>query len=512
MGSKYLTLKLTVLYSEEEVKKIISGKLKIKDFTYFYDLKSLDARQASNIHWQVRILVKSDELKEEEVEPIHPLSIPAIGKKIRVAVVGSGPAGFFAAEVLQKAGCQVTIFERGATVEERAVSIRSFEKENLFSEYGNYVFGEGGAGTFSDGKLTSRTKGISDMKQYILQRYVDAGAPDEIRYLSKPHIGSNNLRNVVMNLRNNFTESGGELFFKTQVKDIKSNGKQWKLTTSGGEVDADVLIFATGHSAYDSFRLLISKGVQFIAKPFALGVRVEHDQKLINMAMWKKPVVQGLKSAEYALRWQGEEQQSVYSFCMCPGGKVVQASPGAGLSIVNGMSNYLRNSPYANAGVVVPVTPADFKKGEMSAAQMIDTLEQIEQFVWNLSSSFAIPANRISSFLAGKVATTLPESSYSHGMFPYHFKELFSKNVILNLQQGMQHFSQKIKGFEDGLMMGLESKTSCAVQVVREEQNGPCAGFENLFVTGEGSGMSGGIVSSAVDGIRTAFAVIRKYS
>jgi uncharacterized protein len=511
MGSKYISLNLPVEYSDEDIRKLITNELRIVSFAYDIDLKSLDARQAGNIHWQVRLLVTSEELKNDEALALPDLEIPFRKRSTRVAVVGSGPAGFFAAEILLKAGFVVTVLERGAAVEERAIAINRFEKENDFLENANYAFGEGGAGTFSDGKLTSRTKGISVFKNYVLKRYVEAGAPEEIRYLSKPHIGSNNLRNVIINLRKKFLENGGEIFFNTMVKELSVRGRTCVLETSSGSFEADIVVWATGHSAYDSFRILIKSGVQFEAKPFALGVRVEHDQQIINRAMWRKSEVKGLKAAEYTLRWQGENSQSAYSFCMCPGGKVVQASPRKGISIVNGMSNYLRNSPFANSAIVVPVQPSVFRNDGISALEMIERIEEMENRFWQLRESFAIPANVISYFVRNKTATNLHETTYSHGIFPANFSELFPGRVALQLQNSLQYFSRKIEGFDEGLMMGLESKTSCAVQVVREENNGPCAGFGNVYVTGEGSGFSGGIISSAVDGIKTALNIIKGF-
>ncbi len=512
MGSKYILLKLPALYTEYDISSMIRRKLKIKDFQFVIDLKSLDARQPNHIHWQIRCYVKSDEIRENESPPFSTLSIPRVSSEKRVGIVGSGPAGYFAAEVLQKAGFMVTLFERGAAVEDRAVAISSFENNNVFRSEANYVYGEGGAGTFSDGKLTSRTKGVSELKQYVMNQYVDAGAPDEIRYLAKPHIGSNYLRNVVMNLRKHFQNLGGEIQFNAKVTDFKFSGKCIQLETGSGVQDFDIVIWATGHSAYDSFRLLISKGVRFVAKPFAVGVRVEHDQKMINLAMWKKPFIQGLKSAEYVLRWQGADSASAYSFCMCPGGKIVQAAPSEGLSIVNGMSNYARNSQYANSAIVVPVSPHDFGVNETSASEMLDVIEQFEHQIWQISHSFAVPANLISSFIEGKVSPVLPETSYSHGVFPYSFEELFSNKVVQQLKGGLRYFSVKIQGYDEGVMMGLESKTSCAVQVLRQVDNGPCEGFDKLYVTGEGSGFAGGIVSSAVDGIKTALHIIKMHS
>jgi len=511
MGSTFLNIKLPVIYSDEDVKKAITRKFRIREFRWFFDLKSLDARQSNNIHWQCRLYIESDELKDSVENPFQVIDIPFRKREISVAVIGSGPAGFFVAEVLQKAGFRVAIFERGSMVDDRANAIRHFEKENNFSEEANYAFGEGGAGTFSDGKLTSRTKGISRIKQYILNRYTDAGAPDEIRYLSKPHIGSNHLRNVVMNLRNDFLNVGGKINFKTTVTDFVPWGRGWRVETNRGHFEADVLVWACGHSAYDTFRLLISRGVSFVAKPFALGVRVEHDQSFINHCMWRKKSVEGLKSAEYALRWQGDGSDSVYSFCMCPGGKIVQASPKQGLSIVNGMSNYQRNSPFANAAVVASVTPEELAGKPVSASEMIGVLEMYESSAWNMAGSFNVPANKISSFIQGKVATVLPDTSYSHGIFSGDFGEIFPDVLLQRLKNGLLHFSRKLPGFEDGLMLGLESKTSCMVQVERSENNGPCKGFESVYVTGEGSGFSGGIISSAADGIKTALNVMGSF-
>jgi uncharacterized protein len=509
MGSKYLNINLTVEYTEEELQNAIAKQIGTVDFTYSYDLKSLDARQTSKIHWQIRVYVISDAIKEFE-EPTHEaLTIPKSSKKQRIGIVGSGPAGFFAAEILQKSGHNVTIFERGSTAEERGKSIAQFEKTDEFSENDNYAFGEGGAGTFSDGKLTSRTKGISQLKHYVLQRYIDAGAPSEIAYLSKPHIGSNILKQVVKNLRNDFINFGGTILFQTQVTDFQVHGSIVKVETTQGVHDFDQIIFATGHSAYDSFRMLMRRGVQFETKPFALGVRVEHPQPLINLAMWGRQQVQGLKSAEYALRWQGTPTESAYSFCMCPGGKIVQASPTSGKSIVNGMSNYQRNSPFANAAIVAPVSTSDFSKKNLSAGAMLDIIEQMEHQVWSLKNSFEIPFNTISSFLQKKTSSITPETSYSHGIFAYDFDLLFPESVKTKLRGGLHSFCKKIKGFEDGVMMGLESKTSCAVQSTKLDRNGPCVGFSNVYVAGEGSGFAGGIVSSAVDGIKTAMYIIQ---
>lgn len=509
MGQKRLELNMPPDYTEDEIRQVISRKLQISNFSFQYELKSLDARQKRNIHWQMRLLIVSDEIKDELDFPLEELVVPFRKRNTRVGVVGSGPAGFFAAHILCKAGFDVTIFERGMKVEDRARAIHDFESGKDFIENGNYVYGEGGAGTFSDGKLTSRTKGISILKRYVLHQYVQAGAPEEIVFLSKPHIGSNNLRNVVMNLRLHFLNAGGKIEFENHVSKIVPAGKRWKIESSSGISEMDVVVWASGHSAYDSFRMLMSIGVPFIPKPFALGVRTEHPQELINRSMWNATALDGLKAAEYVLRWQGQNNEAAYSFCMCPGGKVVQASPLKGMSIVNGMSSYHRNSPFANSAIVAPVHPESVCKKNLSAEAMLDYVENIERKVWNVSGNFSVPANTVSAFLRNAVSSQLPETSYSHGIFSYDFAEIFDSSTIKALRNGMSHFEKSIPGFHTGIILGLESKTSSSVQVVRSEDNGPCLGFDNLYVVGEGSGFAGGIISSAVDGIKSALHIIK---
>lgn len=511
MGSKFVEIKMHTAYNEDDIKKAVSQKLKIKSFNYHYDLKSLDLRQKKNIHWQIRLLVESEDIKTfEEVKPDLELPVSKKRKK-NVAVIGSGPAGFFASEILNKAGFDVTVFERGSNVENRAIEIRDFEKENKFSNSGNYVFGEGGAGTFSDGKLTSRTKGVSAIKNYVLKRYVEAGAPAEITYLSKPHIGSNFLRNVVKNLRLDFENAGGKILFNNEVKGLKFKNKKILLETTTGEHDFDLVVFACGHSSYDTYRMLIKEGIKFNPKPFAMGVRVEHHQELINFAVWGKSKLEGLKAAEYVLKWNGNDNEAAYSFCMCPGGKVVQSAPREGLSIVNGMSNYLRNSEFANSAIVVPFRLEDKFKENVSAAFMIDYIEQLESKVWSLKNSFEVPANNIEDFLKNRVSNNLMQNSYSHGVFSYDFKEIFDKDISRQLSLALDSFCTKLYGFEKGIMMGLESKTSSAVQIERDSENLNCTGFENLYAAGEGSGYAGGIVSSAVDGIKVAMQIVKNH-
>lgn len=512
MGYKFMETLVPPGFNDDTLRSIIKKKLRLQQFEYYIQRQSLDARQAPRLFWNIRLLIISDELPGENEPQEKLLEIPRIQNDLSVVIVGSGPAGMFCADILSRAGAKVVLVERGRQVKARCADIARFEKMQIFHPDSNYVFGEGGAGTFSDGKLTSRTKGIDIQKKYVFQRYVEFGAPQEILYLSHPHLGTDNLRNIVQQFRRQLIEQGVQLLFETKVIDFRYQSGMWKVETTGGVLECQVLVFAVGHSAYDTLTLLIKRGVQFRAKPFAIGTRIEHPQELINLAMWKQPYVQGLKAAEYFLKWSPPAgQASVYSFCMCPGGKVVQASPAAGLSIVNGMSFYARNSPYANAGLVVAVTPNDFSLNEDEPLSMLEQIQLLEHQAWNVQNSFAVPANTIEAFMNKAIYSHLPSTSYKHGIVPYDFEELLPQKIVQALREAMKYFAKKISGFETGLMLGLETKTSNCIQVLRNA-DGMAEPFHNLYVAGEASGRAGGIVSSAVDGIKTAFHIIKANS
>jgi len=264
---------------------------------------------------------------------------------------------------------------------------------------------------------------------------------------------------------------------------------------------------ASGHSAYDTYRLLLSKGVKFQNKAFAIGSRVEHLQEVINLSQWGKRKIKGLKAAEYKLTYKAKNALPVYSFCMCPGGKVVQASPRKGLSIVNGMSYYSRSSPFANSAIVAGIYLPELLNKEITPGEALDWLEQKEQTFFEIRNNFELPANVIQNFIEGKGSNKFPETSYSFGVFDYDFRELFPEAIYQSMRKSLIEFSRKIKGFEEGIIMGFESKTSSPIQVIRDDKY-LAAGFENLYVIGEGSRRAGGIISSAVDGIKAATTLI----
>lgn len=504
MGYKLVSIKLPTNYSEEELRKKITKMFRIRSFSFQIENKSLDARNKKNIFWQIRIAVFSDELKDDTLPAKESLIIPFQKRKKKVVVVGSGPAGFFCALVLQQAGFHTTLIERGSDVIKRGKAIANFEAKGLFDPKNNYAFGEGGAGTFSDGKLTSRSKHISKEKQYILSSYVRAGAPKEIKYLAHPHLGTDNLKVIVKNLRDEFEGLGGTLLFETQFEDIKAiNGKVSQAITDKGIFDIDSLFIAPGHSAYETYRMLMSRGVLFRTKKFAIGSRMEHRQEIINQAQWGTKSLPGVKAAEYRLTSPGDGKHQVFSFCMCPGGIVVPASAYSNSNIVNGMSYYNRDGEFANAACVAGIHPDDLAGKEVSPFEALAQLETLEGSFYSFSNNYSAPACGINDFLNGKLTETSIASSYPLGIKKAPVWEMLPLKVTNAMREGLKDFNQKMKGFEQGHLLGLESKTSSPIQVIREK-DGLCANFQNLYMVGEGSGYAGGIISSAADGIKAA--------
>ena len=509
MGFKTISLKLPTDFTTELLRTRISKELHIRDFSFHIENKSLDARNKANIHWLVQVVVRSDEIKNgEEIKNVK-LSIPYKKRKENIVVVGSGPAGFFSAFVLQKAGFNVTLIERGSQVEKRGKSILNFERTGNFDAQNNYAFGEGGAGTFSDGKLTSRSKHISLEKEFILRSYVEAGAPAEIEYMAHPHLGTDNLRKIVLNLRNQFEQLGGKMLFETMLTDIVvKNSSVTEVVTSAGNFAVDALFIAPGHSAYETYEMLIRRGVLLRTKNFAIGSRMEHRQEVINVAQWGRPELPGVKAAEYRLTSPADGKHQVFSFCMCPGGIVVPAAAYPETNIVNGMSFYSRGGKFANAACVAGIHPDELAGKTVSAFDALANLRKLEEKFYQFSQSYSAPACSIKSFLQMKTGNGKLQSSFPLGLTPAPLWELLPASVVRAIQSGLLDFNRKMRGFDTGNLIGLESKTSSPVQVVREP-NGRCEGFENLYIVGEGSGFAGGIISSAADGVKAAINLVK---
>ncbi len=507
MGYKEVDIRVPVHIQQSEIKSYIRKKVSIKDFSYSILLKSLDARNKKKICWQFRVGIRSDEIKGG-VEPFpKQLEIPKSKTNLSVVVVGSGPAGIFSAKVLAEAGCKVTLIERGSPVLERKKAIQNFETTGQLDPINNYAFGEGGAGTFSDGKLTSRTKGISGEKNYIFSSFIDAGAPKEILYMTHPHLGSDNLLQVTQNLRQQFLNLGGEILFGTMLQKINCTGnKVVSIETNRGVLEAETFVLAIGHSAYETYTMLIHQGVEFQVKNFAVGMRAEHPQELINTAQWGVPKLPNVKAAEYRLTTKDSGNKAIYSFCMCPGGIVVPATAYENANIVNGMSLYLRNNQWANAAVVTGLHPDEMLNGKATPLSALKWLEKLEQSFYTFSKSYAAPAVLINDFLNDKVTSRFPSSSYPFDLLSADMSTLLPNRIINSLKEGLKSFSHKLRGYESGLLIGLESKTSSPVQVVRG--NNLQATYKNLFIVGEGSGWAGGIVSSAADGIKASISIL----
>ena len=508
MGYREISLQLPTGYVDEQLRESIRKELNVSEFSYQIEQKSLDARKKNNIHWLIRVVAMSDQISGPDKILPPALDIPFRKRSEKVLVVGSGPAGFFSAFVLQKAGFQVTLIERGADVNKRADGIRAFENTGHFDPMGNYAFGEGGAGTFSDGKLTSRTKNISREKQFIIDSYIQAGAPEEIGYMSHPHLGSNNLKKIVKNLRNDFIDIGGTFFFETFLEDLSiKNHRVVSGVTNTGSMEADYFIIAPGQNAQETYHMLIRRGVSFRTKNFAIGCRVEHPQELINQAQWGQKKLPGVKAAEYRLTLNHPGSLPVYTFCMCPGGTIVPATPYENRNIVNGMSQYLRNQKFANAACVAGVNMEKLLNRETTPIQALEWLAELENKFYSYAKGYQAPFCSIQDFINQKETSGAAESSYPLGLKQAALWELLPAEISHSIREGLKAFSRKIKGFETGLILGLESKTSSPVQVIRDE-NRLCTGFENLFMVGEGSGHSGGIISSATDGIKAALRIL----
>ncbi len=507
MGYKVLELKMRTDYTVEELDDVIRKILRISEFTYSIEKQSLDGRNVKDIHWVVRVGVQSIEIQNDLEPEIDNLLIPFRKRNEHVVVVGNGPAGFFAAFVLIQAGYMVTMIEQGPEVYTRTKDVKHFEKTGELNERSNYAFGEGGAGTFSDGKLTSRTKSILREKKFIFDSYVQAGAPEEIKYLAKPHVGSNLLTKIVRTLREDFIDRGGKIIFGNKMTNFTVKGTTVKsIETEQGKIKGDHFVFAVGHSSYETYRLLLSKGVKFNLKNFAIGTRVEHPQELINQAKWKVSELPGVKAADYALTYNFNDAMTVYSFCMCPGGMVVPAPPERGLNIVNGMSNYKRNYPFANSAIVAGIDLQTLLGRELVPEEALEWVLNLERKFYDFSNSYNAPAVKVQDFLRFSTTTSFGPTSYPFPLVTAEFRDLFPKEVTTSMMYALKDFTRKIYGFEEGVLMGLESRTSSPIQLVRDEMR--CAGFDNLYVAGEGSGLSGGIVSSGADGIKCAMDII----
>ena len=427
----------------------------------------------------------------------------------RTVVTGFGPAGMFCALLLAENGYRPVVIERGADVETRTEAVGKFWAGGELDENSTVQFGEGGAGTFSDGKLTTR---IGDpLCRYVLKRLREFGAPDEILYLSKPHIGTDRLRETVKNIRERIISLGGEVRFLCRLDGLKiSGGRVIGAITDRGEIPAASLVLAIGHSARDTFKKLLDTGVNMEPKPFSIGARIEHTQLEVDYSLYGGGSGEmKLPKGEYQLSHRRPDGRAAYTFCMCPGGEVVCASSEAGGVVTNGMSRYLRDGRNANAAVAVSVSKGDFPPGVLGGMEL---QRQIEHKAYEMTGSYLAPAQTVGAFLDGKPALRSVIPSYLPGVKECDLNELFPGFISEMMKEGLRKFSHEMKCFGnmEAVLTAPETRTSSPVRIIRNTA-GLADGFENLYPCGEGAGYAGGIMSAAVDGLRTAMSIMSEY-
>lgn len=474
--------------------------------------KSIDARQRA-IRINLGLEVYIDEIPQERKVEFR---YDDVRSKPPVIIVGAGPAGLFAALRLIELGFKPIIFERGKNVSERKRDIAMIHRQHIINPDSNYGFGEGGAGTFSDGKLYTRSKKRGNIRR-ILEIFFDNGALPEILIDAHPHIGTNMLPGVITNIRKKIIDAGGEIHFNSKVADfiIENDRCTGVMLADTTIVEAEAVILATGHSAREIYEILYQRGISIEAKSFAVGVRAEHPQMLIDSIQYSQPE-RGpyLPPATYTFVEQ-VEQRGVYSFCMCPGGIMVPASTAPGEMVVNGMSPTQRNTRFANSGMVVEIRPEDITEyRHLGVFAGLEFQRRVEQLCFSLNgnSQFA-PAQRIGDFVAGKFSQDLPESSYRPGLVSVPLSEKLPKRIRTRLQQGFKLFDQKAHGFltNEAVVVAVESRTSSPIRIPRDESSFEHVKIKGLYPCGEGAGYAGGIVSSAMDGERCAEAFALSY-
>lgn len=502
---------------QEEVLKLL--KVKASDIkSISINKKSIDARRRDEIHYHYSIDVELDFKVEEKLLKNKKLKLKKVVKEEyklpnsgtiklsnRPVIVGSGPAGLFAAYILASKGFKPLVIDRGEEMTKRVASVNKFFTKGLLNEESNVSFGEGGAGTFSDGKLKTMIRDKEHRGKKVFDIFIENGANSDILYLQHPHLGTDKLREIIPNIREKIVKMGGEFRFNTKLTDIKTkNEKVVSITLNDKEIiPCDVLVLAIGHSARDTFHLLDNVGLKMESKPFAVGVRVMHYQEMIDKEQYHNKI----KKAPYKLTYQTKEHRGVYSFCMCPGGYILNATNLNNHLVVNGMSNYLRDSNTANSAIIVTVSKKDYGEDLFAG---VTYQEELEKKAFKLGKG-KIPVEYYQDFVNKNITKKETDFAIMGGYTFIDLNSILPEYISFSLKEAMEEFNKKIKGFSDGnpLLAGVETRTSSPIRIIRDdllESN-----IKGIYPCGEGSGYAGGITSSAIDGIKVAEEIIKKY-
>ena len=490
----------TEIISYEIVKKSIDARKDIL-YVYTFDVEVKNEKEILNRN-EKNIIEKPNEEYIFEITGKEKLNN-------RPVIVGAGPAGLFLAYILSENNYRPIVIERGEKIEDRLNTVEKFWKDNILNENSNVQFGEGGAGTFSDGKLNTLVRDKFNRNKKVFDIFVECGAPKEIMYENKPHIGTDILRNVVVNIRNKIIDKGGEFRYNSKMTDIIiSNNKVKKIIINDKEeLECDNLFLALGHSSRDTFYLLNDKGLEMKSKPFAVGLRIMHKQEDINKCLYGKHY-KDMPPASYKLTYNTKDGRGVYSFCMCPGGYVVNASSEKERLVINGMSNYKRDSKIANSALVVSVTPKDFGEDLFSGLEFQRDLESRAYKLGNGN----IPLQRYIDFINNKETTNIKYEPEIKGNYSFsNLNKLLPNYIVDSIKEAMPSFKKQIDCYDDddSLLLGVESRTSSPITILRDDYG--MSNIEGIYPVGEGAGYSGGITTSAMDGLKQAENFAKKY-